>query len=347
MNYLFELTHPKHYYQFKVVIRKLQGDTDNKVLVVARDKDVLLKILLEDKVPFAIYGSHGKSMFAKFFVLPNLLLTYYRIIKDNNIDIVISKASPYATILSKFTNIKTMITPDSEIVNITNRFVAPMANLVITPKNYLLDYGNNHKKINGFFEDCYLHPNVFKPNSNLVTKLGFSLSKPYFILRFISWNANHDINNYGFKTEEKIELVQILQSFGDVYISSEGALPDTLEKYRIKIPPTSIHHVLHYASLYIGDSQTMATEAALLGTPSLRYNSFVGENDMSNFILLENKYGLLKNFGSFEDLLTFTNNFFQGSNRKMEWGEKRNTYYKSVGDVNESIIKYLLELQEK
>jgi predicted glycosyltransferase len=29
--------------------------------------------------------------------------------------------------------------------------------------------------------------------------------------------------------------------------------------------------------LYIGDSQTMAAEAAVLGIPSIRFNSFVGK----------------------------------------------------------------------
>ena len=31
-----------------------------------------------------------------------------------------------------------------------------------------------------------------------------------------------------------------------------------------------------FASLYIGDSQTMAMEAAIIGTPSIRFNDFVG-----------------------------------------------------------------------
>ena len=32
-----------------------------------------------------------------------------------------------------------------------------------------------------------------------------------------------------------------------------------------------------FAKMYIGDSQTMAAEAAVLGTPSIRFNDFVGE----------------------------------------------------------------------
>jgi predicted glycosyltransferase len=42
--------------------------------------------------------------------------------------------------------------------------------------------------------------------------------------------------------------------------------------------------------MYIGDSQTMAAEAAVLGTPSLRFNDFVGK--LGYLEELEHKYGL-------------------------------------------------------
>jgi predicted glycosyltransferase len=44
----------------------------------------------------------------------------------------------------------------------------------------------------------------------------------------------------------------------------------------------------------------MTTEAAVLGTPAIRCNSFVGKRDMGNFIELEKKYGLIFNFDSVE-----------------------------------------------
>ena len=48
------------------------------------------------------------------------------------------------------------------------------------------------------------------------------------------------------------------------------------EQYRIKINPLDMHHVMAFASLYIGDSQTMAAEAGVLGVPFVRFNDFVG-----------------------------------------------------------------------
>ena len=56
----------------------------------------------------------------------------------------------------------------------------------------------------------------------------------------------------------------------------ERPLEPQFEQYRIRINPLDMHHVMAFASLYIGDSQTMAAEAGVVGTPFVRLNDFVG-----------------------------------------------------------------------
>ena len=51
-----------------------------------------------------------------------------------------------------------------------------------------------------------------------------------------------------------------------------------------------MHDVMAYASLYIGDSQTMAAEAGVLGVPFVRFNDFVGR--IGYLRELEDKYEL-------------------------------------------------------
>jgi predicted glycosyltransferase len=46
--------------------------------------------------------------------------------------------------------------------------------------------------------------------------------------------------------------------------------------------------------MFIGDSQTMTAESAVLGTPALRFNDFVGE--LSYLEELEHVYGLTYGF---------------------------------------------------
>ena len=108
-----------------------------------------------------------------------------------------------------------------------------------------------------------------------VTEDGKVLS-PFFIMRFASLNAHHDSGIKGINTEIAQRLIDILAPHGSIYITSERPLEPQFEKYRIRINPLDMHHVMAFASLYIGDSQTMAAEAGVLGVPFVRFNDFVG-----------------------------------------------------------------------
>jgi hypothetical protein len=52
-------------------------------------------------------------------------------------------------------------------------------------------------------------------------------------------------------------------------------LPYEFEKYRISINPVDLHHFLYYATLYIGEGSTTASECAVIGTPAIYINSLV------------------------------------------------------------------------
>ena len=110
------------------------------------------------------------------------------------------------------------------------------------------------------------------------------------IMRFASLNAHHDSGIKGINTEIAQRLVDILKPHGRIYITSERPLEPQFEEYRIKINPLDMHHVMAFASLYIGDSQTMAAEAGVLGVPFVRFNDFVGR--IGYLRELEDKYEL-------------------------------------------------------
>ena len=101
-----------------------------------------------------------------------------------------------------------------------------------------------------------------------------------------------------------------------------------------------MHLALQNAALYIGDSQSMATEAALCGTPAIRYNSFVGEDDMSNFIILE-EYGMLYNINSFEDVCKKAQDILLDSFSKEKAGLLKKRYFENAGDINEELRSYI------
>lgn len=337
---LFELNHPKHYYQFKYVMQQLKND-GHEVKVLARDKDVLLNVLEEEKVPYEIFGQHRKSMLGKILGTFSILKNYRKIVRRLKPDVIVSKASFYGTYMARRTGVKSVIFPDSEVVKVTNKYVVPLCDKVVTPETFSLDYGGKHVKVPGFFENCYLAPSVFTPDKGIMEKYG--MKPPYAVFRFVGWYANHDVHNGGFTLDEKIELVKAVEPYMNVYVSSEKELPEELRKYKLPTPAAQIHSVLSGADLYLGDSQTMATEAALLGTPAIRSNSFVGEHDMSNFIILEKKYSLLRNVAEYEDVLALVRDFAEHT-RKQEWLEKQRKYNEQTGDCNRIITDIIENL---
>ena len=339
MKFIFELNHPKHYYQFKYIMSILDN-RGHSIMVLARDKDVLLKVLQEEGVPYRVFGVHKESISGKVFSSFSIFRHYKRIAKAFSPDVIVSKASLYGTLVAKMLGCKSFIFPDSEVVKLTNNVVAPMATWIVTPEPFTIDFGEKHLRIKGLFEDCYLSPEVLHIDDSYPQE--HNLQCPYAVLRFVGWTANHDVNNNGFSLDEKIALADSISKYMTVYISSEKVLPPELAKYKLTTPAAQIHDVLANADLYVGDSQTMATEAALLGTPAIRSNSFVGENDMSNFKMLENKCGLLFNIRDFKNVLATATDLAKDS-RKAEWKQKREDYYKSVGNTN----RYIADLLEK
>jgi predicted glycosyltransferase len=339
MKILIELNHPKHYYQFKYVMRILE-DNGHSLKVVARNKDILLSLLDEECVEYEIFGVHRKSIAAKVLATFSVVLTYLKIFDRFKPDVVISKASFYSSFIARIKGVRSIIFPDSEVVTVTNRIVVPLASKVVTPETFELNFGSKHIKVPGLFENCYLHPDILK-NIELDKSL-LSLKYPYAIVRFIGWTANHDTGKSGFSTVDKIKIVEKIAEKFTVYISSEATLPKELVPFELKTPKSAIHAVLQGASLYVGDSQTMATEAALLGTPAIRSNSFVGENDMSNFKILEHKYDLLRNVLQNNNVLKVIEELSVEGTKEM-WMKKKDSYFRTVGNTNQIIANIILK----
>ena len=94
--------------------------------------------------------------------------------------------------------------------------------------------------------------------------------------------------------------------------------------------------------MLIGDSQTMTTEAGILGTPAIRCNSFVGDDDMGNFIELEKKYGLIYSYRDPNEALNKSLELLKNDNLKREWQKKREKLLNEKIDVT----KFMVELIE-
>ena len=156
-------------------------------------------------------------------------------------------------------------------------------------------------------------------------------------------NAYHDDGVSGISDHLANELVDILKKHGNVFISSERPLKAGLEKYRVKIASKDMHDFLSGVDLFVGDSQTMTAEAAVLGTPSVRYNDFVGR--LGYLEELEHRYHLTVGIkaGKKEDLLKKVTELAKLKDSKKTWKERKEYMLQQTVDVNE----FWVELLEK
>ena len=251
--------------------------------------------------------------------------------------------SPTAAQISWMLRKKSIIFNDTEHAVIAQKITYPFCNIICTPSCYLKDEGKKQIRYSGYHELAYLHPSYFTPRPEVLKELGVNVGEPFVILRFVSWGAHHDVGQHGI--ENKLALVQELEKFGKVFITSEGPLEEKFEKYRIRIPSEKIHHVLNYATLYVGEGATMAVESALLGTPSIYISSLAGT--MGNFSELEDKYGLLFNYSDSEVALTKAIELLKDPELKKTWGLKRSALLRDKIDVTDFMVKLIESLPKK
>lgn len=196
------------------------------------------------------------------------------------------------------------------------------ANLILSP-----DCISRRSKKNisyyGIHELAYLHPSIFTTDASVLNLLGVKIGEPYFILRFNAFKAHHDIGEKGLSDEQKDRLIELLKKRGKIFVTTELADETKYIEYKIEIPVEKIHDVLFYATLFIGDSQTMTSEAAVLGTPALKCNTFANRLSVPN--MLENKYELSYSFRpeEFEKMLEKINTILVMPDVKSEWQKRR------------------------
>ena len=224
-----------------------------------------------------------------------------------------------------------------------NRIGRRFADLVCTPVSEDCEYGTTQQEYPGYHELAYLHPDRFEPDPEALADLGVDVEEPYFVVRFVGWNAQHDIGHAGFDQAARRRLVDELSDLGSVYVTTEEQLPAELREYRLPVPPEMIHDLLYYADLYVGDSQTMATEAALLGTPAVRCNSFVESGDMGNFRELQAEYGLVFSTGDAEEAISQAVQWAADPETDQRWQQRLASLHGDKIDVTAFVVGTLID----
>lgn len=262
------------------------------VFIVSRNKEMAQRLLELYDIPYINRGKGRDGKVGKFIYLlyaDFLLLKLSRKLKP---DLYLNFLHPYPSQVASILGKASLVFSDTEHASLHHKLTVPFATKIYTPKCYRLDLGSKQVRFNGYMELAYLHPNYFTPNPTILELLGVQEHERYVIIRFVSWAAAHDFGHTGMLLENKIKAVQRISEHARVFITSEGDLPLELERYRINIPFNKMHDALYYCSLLFGESATMASEAAMLGTPSI----FIDNDGRGYTDEEENKYGIVFNF---------------------------------------------------
>ena len=330
MRLLFSVGHPAHVHAYKNLIWELRK-RGHEIIIAARDKEMTLDLLDNYGFDYQLVSSRKKGKIGLGIEMIQRHYKFFNILRRFRPDITISPCDPSMVQIGKMLGIPSIIMADSSLKAIKfppmNLLVTPFATVIFTLSSVIEyeidDFGSKGVEINSYKELAYLHPDHFTPDQSVLAELGMNKTDIFIIMRFIAWQAGHDTGKYGFDMETKRRLVNDLGKYGRVFITSENPLPAEFEKYRITIQPEKIHDLLYYATLLICDSQTMATEAAVLGTPVVRCNSIVGPNDMGNFIELERKYDLIYSIREPDKAIMKAAELLQQPDLKEQWAKKR------------------------
>ena len=344
MKVLVDIGHPAHVHLFKNIIWNLEGD-GHEVKITARDKEIALYLLDAYGFKYENLGKHHKNPLKKLGGLIARDYRLYKIAKKFKPDVFISHGSMFAAHVAKLLGKPHISLEDTEHSKEQYRLYAPFTDAILTSSCFKRDLGKKQVRYNGYHELSYLHPNYFKPDPGVLDYFG-SRNDKFVILRFVSWGASHDIGQRGLDLETKKELIKEIEKRAQVCITSEKPLTKEFEKYRITIPPEKIHDLLYYATMYVGEGATMASEAAALGTPAIYVNTLrLGYLDEQ-----EERYGLVYNLSNpktaQKDVLTKAIELLEDENLKNKWQRKKEKMLNEKIDVTKFMTEFIEDYPE-
>jgi len=291
MRILIDILHPAHVHFFRNFHDEMAG-RGHDLYITARDKDRSLELLCDFGLPYQqISAQHQRGGLAVEMVQrTRRLLTVIRTFRP---DVMTGIMGPSIAVAGRLRRVPAVVFYDTEFAVQTNRFVYPLAHSVCTPDCYRGRVRGRHVQYAGYHELAYLHPNRFQPDPGRLSAFGVSPEEPYSVVRFVSWQAVHDRHERGLTSAQKRNLIDVLQARGGrVLISSEAPLPADLAGLEVKGPVAQIHHLVAYAQLFVGESATMSSEAAVLGVPAV----FIATTGRGYTDDEEERYGLVRHF---------------------------------------------------
>lgn len=271
MNILFVTGHPAQVHNFRLVREELIKH-GHRVLWLTTPKDIATNLLDVYNIPYSKLHKADKTFISRIKVMLYNTLLVMKCLRRNKIDVCITRTDPYTAIAAKLCRVPNIMLQDTEHAAVS-RLQGPFAkygSAYLVPDSFWYEVLPKQLRFPGNIELFYCRPGRYVPQSPYKL-LGIDPETRYAIVRFVKWDAFHDAKLIGgYTAEDKIYLVRELEKVGlKVFITSEDKLPVELEPNKIHIPIERMHDVMAHATLFIGESSSMASECVVLGTPAI------------------------------------------------------------------------------
>lgn len=242
-------------------------DEGHEFLLMVKKRENTVTLLDLYGFEYEAFGKTYTSKLGKGFGVIHNDVSLIKKAKKFEPDITASIGGLYSVHAGSVLGAYTIDFMDTEIADFTNLLTFPCADTIVTPDCYKGSVPKKkHLKYRGYHELAYLHPKRFKPDKSVIRELGLK-PKEYTIVRFSSMNASHQTDERFLSRRDLIDLVRLLDEYGNVIVSSEDPLPVPIREYERDIPDHKFHDILAFSKMYIGEGATTASEAGVLGVP--------------------------------------------------------------------------------
>jgi predicted glycosyltransferase len=279
MNFAFDLGHPGHFHLFRHLIRHLKAN-GHVVFIHVRDKDILTTLLTHEGWPFHLSNSKpGQGLLSTYI---KHIRSYFHFIKGKKIDFHLGTSVAIGPASRMLGGVSHCWNEDDIRTVKMFRFAGYWpSHKIIKPSCLTFEVSRKTIFHPSYHELAYLHPAHFTPDAGIPAKYGL-IPGTYVVRRLSALKAYHDKYAKGISTPLYEKMNALLSPYR-VITSKENEHAQSIE-------PWDMHHVLAFAKCLICDSQTMTIEAAVLGVPAIRINTFIGKSVLIDE--LENKYRL-------------------------------------------------------
>lgn len=286
MTALFDLGHPAHVHLFRHFIGHLR-EGGEEVVVTSRAKEVTAPLLDHYGIPHQPLSRPAAGRFGMARELVTRTRGILALHRRHRFDRAFgtSVSIGWLTALHGVPSYN-FNEDDDDVVPLYSLLSYPLATAIVVPEGLRYRrWAGKRLPHPSYHELAYLHPDRFTPDPEVPRRHGLDPGR-YAVLRLSALAAHHDRGARGLS--------------GAFVERVEGVLPGLAivrsaeRQTRTRFAPWELHDLLAFARLIVSDSQTMTIEAAVLGVPAVRINSFVGRSTVLDE--LERRYRLALGF---------------------------------------------------